>query len=129
VIRRLLGRSAEANVVKEWLWGHNVRMSRPEERTGESVIEKTGTKAKEPPLFRVLLHNDNYTTMEFVVDVLESVFSKPHEEALRIMLSVHQQGHGVCGVYPYEIAETKVAIVHELAQGHGFPLRASFEEV
>jgi ATP-dependent Clp protease adaptor protein ClpS len=103
-------------------------MSRPEEGTGDAVLEKTGIEVKEPPLFRVILHNDNYTTMEFVIEVLESVFAQPHEEAFRIMLNVHQHGHGVCGVYPFEIAETKVAIVHDLAREHGFPLRASVEE-
>ena len=103
-------------------------MGGSEEKAGGEVLEQTGTQVKEPPLFRVLLHNDNYTTMEFVVEVLESVFAMPHEQALRIMLSVHQQGHGVCGTYPYEIAETKVATVHALAREQGFPLRASFEE-
>jgi ATP-dependent Clp protease adaptor protein ClpS len=103
-------------------------MSRPDERAGEAVLEKTGTKVEEPPLFRVVLHNDNYTTMEFVVEVLESVFAMPHEQAFRVMLNVHQQGHGVCGMYPYEIAETKVATVHDLAREQGFPLRASVEE-
>ena len=103
-------------------------MGSPDERPGGEVLEKTGTEVKEPPLFRVLLHNDNYTTMEFVVEVLESVFALSHEQSLRVMLNVHQQGHGVCGVYPFEIAETKVATVHALAREQGFPLRASFEE-
>ena len=83
----------------------------------------------EPPLFRVLLHNDNYTTMDFVVLVLEKVFNKPPAEATRIMLNVHRKGVGVCGMYPGEIAETKVALVHELARDNSYPLKCSMEKV
>ncbi len=85
------------------------------------------TDLGEPRRFRVLLHNDHYTTMEFVVEILESVFNKNAPEATRIMLNVHKQGIGVCGVYSYEIAETKVDRVHYLAKEHGFPLRCSME--
>ena len=88
-----------------------------------------GTDLREPRRFRVLLHNDNYTTMDFVVEVLESVFNKNAPEATRIMLNVHKQGIGVCGVFTAEIAETKVAIVHHLARRRDFPLRCSMEEV
>jgi ATP-dependent Clp protease adaptor protein ClpS len=87
------------------------------------------TKAKEPPLYKVLLHNDDYTSMEFVVLLLEKVFNKSTPEATRIMLSVHQQGIGIAGVYHKEIAETKVAIVHELAQKNEYPLRCSMEKI
>lgn len=97
-------------------------------RTGGEVIEKTRHEVKEPTLYKVLLHNDHYTTMEFVVQVLESVFSKTPAEAFHIMMKVHTEGIGLCGHYPYEIAETKVATVHDLAKQHGFPLRASLEE-
>ena len=82
----------------------------------------------EPPMFRVLLLNDDYTTMDFVVAVLMDVFSKSPEEATRIMLNVHQLGMGVCGVYPFEIAETKVDTVHALARENGFPLRCTMEK-
>jgi len=99
-----------------------------EGQLGGEVLEETGTEVEEPPLYRVILHNDNYTTMEFVVEVLESVFAKAPEEAERIMLNVHVKGQGVCGVYPFEIAETKVAIVHDMAREQGFPLKASLEE-
>ena len=102
-------------------------MGRPGAETDGAVLEQTDSEVCEPPLFRVLLHNDNYTTMEFVVDVLETVFGKPREEAERIMLAIHTQGLAVCGVYPHEIAETKVERVHDLARQHGFPLRSSFE--
>jgi len=96
--------------------------------SGEQVIEKTQEKTRKPPLYRVLLHNDDYTTMQFVVEVLEAIFHKSPAEAHRIMMSVHTRGHGVCGVYTHEVAETKVAAVHDRAREHGFPLRASLEE-
>jgi len=86
-------------------------------------------KVKEPPLYKVLLHNDDYTSMEFVVLLLEKIFSKTTPEATRIMLNVHQQGIGVAGVYHKEVAETKVAIVHDLAQKNEYPLRCSMERV
>jgi ATP-dependent Clp protease adaptor protein ClpS len=97
-------------------------------RTGSDVLEKTKLELKEPTLYKVVLHNDHYTTMDFVVQVLETVFNKSPAEAFRIMMKVHTEGRGLCGLYPYEIAETKVSTVHELAQQYGFPLRASMEE-
>jgi ATP-dependent Clp protease adaptor protein ClpS len=93
-----------------------------------SVLEKTQQQVKEPELYSVILLNDDYTTMEFVVQVLESVFGKGPAEAFRIMMQVHTQGQGLCGVYPWDIAETKVATVHDLANDSGFPLRASIEK-
>jgi ATP-dependent Clp protease adaptor protein ClpS len=85
-------------------------------------------RVQEPKLFRVLLHNDHYTTMDFVVKVIVSVFHKPAAEATRIMLDVHKKGHGVVGVYTWDIASTKVTQVHEMARESEFPLRASCEE-
>lgn len=82
----------------------------------------------EPPMFRVLLHNDNYTTMEFVVEILERVFFKTAAQATQIMLNVHRKGVGTCGVYPFDIAETKVALVKRLAEERGFPLLCTMEE-
>lgn len=93
----------------------------------EEKVEHS-TDLSEPPQFRVLLHNDNYTTMDFVVQVLEAVFNKSPSEATQIMLHVHNQGIGVCGVYSSEIAETKVAMVHHLAREHKFPLKCSMEK-
>ncbi len=84
---------------------------------------------REPSMFKVLLLNDDYTTMEFVVEVLMQVFAKSFEAATEIMLNVHHKGVGVCGVYPFEIAETKVDTVHSLAKERGFPLRCALEEV
>ncbi|MBI2835110.1 MAG: ATP-dependent Clp protease adapter ClpS [Acidobacteria bacterium] len=100
----------------------------PERQTGGEVLEKTKPTTKEPTLYRVVLHNDDYTTMEFVIEILESLFNKQPAEAYRIMMQVHTQGRGVCGHYTYEIAETKVATVHDVARGAGFPLRATVEE-
>jgi len=103
-------------------------MADQQQRPGGETLEKTRADVREPVLFKVVLHNDDYTTMEFVVRVLESVFLKQPAEAYRIMMLVHTQGHGLCGAYPYEIAESKVATVHELAREHGYPLRATIEE-
>lgn len=94
----------------------------------EQIRSVPREETTEPPLFRVLLHNDDYTTMEFVVQVLVSLFGKSIEEATRIMLNVHHHGVGLCGLYPYEIAETKVSAVHAAADEHGFPLKCSMEK-
>ncbi len=94
----------------------------------ELVTSKPTEDLKEPPVYKVLLHNDDYTTMEFVVEILMNVFNKAIEEATRIMLNVHQQGIGVCGAYSYEVAETKVDTVHLLAHENGFPLKCSMEK-
>ena len=96
--------------------------------TDRSVLEKTKDETKKPELFAVILLNDDYTTMDFVVQVLESIFNKQPAEAFRIMMQVHTQGQGLCGVYPFEVAETKVGTVHEVAREHGFPLHAVIEE-
>jgi ATP-dependent Clp protease adaptor protein ClpS len=93
----------------------------------EEVEDEIQEDLEEPPLYRVLLHNDDYTTMQFVVEVLMVVFNKSIEEATRIMLNVHKKGVGLCGVYPYEIAETKVDTVDSLARENGFPLKCSME--
>ncbi len=79
-------------------------------------------------MYKVLLHNDDYTTMEFVVDILVTVFGKSLEKATQIMLNVHHKGKGLCGIYPREIAETKVKTVHTLAARKGFPLKSTMEK-
>ncbi len=94
----------------------------------EHILEKTRDKISEPPMFKVLLHNDDYTTMEFVVDILMHVFKKVEDDAIRIMLNVHKAGIGLCGIYTYEIAETKVEQVHSLANENGFPLKCTMEK-
>ena len=97
----------------------------PEEE--QSVVSDVSEETDEPPMYRVLLHNDDYTTMEFVVEILMAVFHKSMEESMAIMLNVHQIGIGLCGIYPYEVAETKVETVHALAQEAGFPLKSTME--
>lgn len=93
----------------------------------EEVDEEVQEDLEEPPLYLVLLHNDDYTTMQFVVEVLMAVFNKSMEEATNIMLNVHKKGVGLCGLYPYEVAETKVNTVVTLASENGFPLKCSME--
>jgi len=96
--------------------------------TKEDVITETREDVTEPSMYRVLLINDDYTTMEFVVEILMLVFSKSVEEATQIMLNVHRIGVGLCGVYTYEVAETKVNTVDALAKERGFPLKCSMEK-
>lgn len=97
-------------------------------QSDENVAEKEKQETEEPSLYRVILLNDDYTTMEFVIHVLEAVFHKPLPEATRIMLSVHKKGAGLCGVYTREIAETKVAEVHAMASENQFPLKCTMEK-
>ena len=92
------------------------------------VITKPRAKTQKPSMYKVLLLNDDYTPMEFVVHVLERFFAKNHEEATQIMLHVHRKGVGICGVYPYEIAETKVTQVIDLARKHQHPLQCTLEK-
>ncbi len=91
------------------------------------VVTKSEVKTKKPSLYRVLILNDDYTPMEFVVYVLERFFNKNREEATRIMLHVHNHGVGICGVYTYEVAETKVSQVLDLAQRNEHPLQCMME--
>ncbi len=93
------------------------------------VLIKDDIADDEPRLFKVLLHNDNYTTMDFVVEVLETIFFKTPAEAMQIMLKVHRTGIGTCGIYPFDVAESKVEQVHQMARQRQFPLKSSLEEV
>ena len=92
------------------------------------VVTRTRTQTKKPSLYRVVILNDDYTPMEFVVFVIERFFNKSREEATRIMLHVHQHGVGVCGVFTYEVAETKVAQVIDLARRNEHPLQCTMEK-
>ena len=89
---------------------------------------KNDQEIREPKMYRVVLHNDDYSTMDFVIEVLISIFHKPAADATRIMLDVHKKGMGICGVYTYDIASTRVARVHQLAKKRQFPLKCSIEE-
>jgi ATP-dependent Clp protease adaptor protein ClpS len=95
---------------------------------GIGVVTRTKPETKKPSLYRVLILNDDYTPMEFVVYVLERFFNKSREDATRVMLHVHQTGVGVCGVYTYEVAETKVAQVLDLARRNEHPLQCVMEK-
>ena len=96
--------------------------------TGTGTITRTRTKTKKPSMYKVLLLNDDYTPMEFVVYVLQRFFSKNAEDATKIMLHVHQNGVGICGVFTYEVAETKVSQVMDLARQHDHPLQCTMEK-
>jgi len=103
-----------------------------QDRTGGAIKERpdirNDPKKQDPALFKVVLLNDDYTTMDFVLHILETLFQKSPAEAYRIMMHVHQNGRGIAGVYPWEVAETKAATVRSLAADAGFPLRAAIED-
>ena len=103
-------------------------MRRREELDGDVQLAER-TKLEEPPRFRVILHNDDFTTMDFVVQILRSIFHKSLEEATRIMMHVHTRGRGECGVYSFEIAESKVYAVRSQAKLAGYPLKCTMEKV
>lgn len=100
--------------------------------SGPKTREVTRTRPKtvvppKPPLYKVVLHNDHFTTMDFVIDILKAVFHKTDEVAVLIMMDVHVNGLGIAGIYPVDVAETKITNVHELARKNGFPLKCSLE--
>lgn len=97
------------------------------ENKTQFIVEKK-VKVEEPRLYRVILHNDHYTTMDFVVEILIRIFDKSSAEAVKIMLDTHRLGRGICGVYTYDLAVTKVSQVHRIARMRGFPLKCSYEE-
>jgi len=94
----------------------------------EGADSEVKDDVREPPMYKVLLHNDDYTTMEFVVEVLMFIFNKSPEEAVGVMLNVHRKGIGICGVYTFEVSETKVNSVHSIARQNGFPLKCTMEK-
>lgn len=95
---------------------------------GTGAVTKVRPKTKKPSLYKVLLLNDDYTPMEFVVHILENIFNKNRDESVEIMLHVHRHGVGVCGVFTFEVAETKVAQVIEFARRHEHPLQCTMEK-
>ncbi|HEY2009263.1 MAG TPA: ATP-dependent Clp protease adapter ClpS [Rhizomicrobium sp.] len=96
--------------------------------TGTGIVTKTRPKTKKPSLYKVLLLNDDYTPMEFVVHILEKIFGKSREEAVDVMLHVHRHGVGICGIFTFEVAETKVAQVIEFSRRHQHPLQCTMEK-
>ena len=101
---------------------------RGEEGPGTGVVVKAKPKTKKPSMYKVLMLNDDYTPMEFVVHILERFFNKNRQEATRIMMHVHRRGVGICGVYTYEVAETKVTQVMDFARQHQHPLQCTLEK-
>lgn len=95
--------------------------------TYEVVKESVEERTQEPHMYRVILHNDDYTTRDFVVEILVHIFHKPLDQAVELMWQVHRKGSGVAGIYPRDIAETKVLSVTNLAREHGFPLLTTME--
>ena len=104
-------------------------MSKTKDEHQGLVAIKDREEIHEPSLYKALLHNDDYTSMEFVVAILENIFGKTTSMATKIMLDVHQEGVGVAGIYTREICETKIELVHYLARKNGFPLRCSLEKI
>ena len=96
-------------------------------RFDSDILEETKKEVDEPDMYKVVLHNDHYTTKDFVVEVIQKIFHKPVIEATKIMLHVHKSGKGVVGVYTFDIAHTKAAQVHQLAREREFPLKCSVE--
>jgi ATP-dependent Clp protease adaptor protein ClpS len=101
--------------------------TRPDAREGTLIEPRSDQKVERPRLWRVLLHNDDYTTQEFVVWVLETIFHKPQGEAFAIMMSVHRSGLGLAGVYTRDVAETKLRATRDVAEEHEFPLLVTME--
>jgi ATP-dependent Clp protease adaptor protein ClpS len=101
----------------------------PDAQYEDAALAESAEKVEEPPLFKVLLHNDDFTTMEFVIWVLETIFNMAEEQAVQVMLNVHLRGSGVAGIYTFEIAETKVQKTLGLAREHEYPLLVTMEQV
>lgn len=100
----------------------------PESRFEEAPVAESEEKTEEPPLFKVLLHNDDYTTMDFVVHILQSVFNMAADQAVQVMLNVHLTGIGIAGIYSYEVAEMKIARTTAMAREQEFPLLCTMEK-
>lgn len=103
-------------------------MGKTNPRHQEDILTKNREDLQEPPLFEVLLHNDDYTTMEFVIEILIAVFNKTDQEAKKIMMNIHEKGKGIVGVYTYDIALTKTTLTESIARERQYPLKTSIEE-
>jgi ATP-dependent Clp protease adaptor protein ClpS len=119
---------ASAPSVRHRLHERQHSVTRERDETDGAVKERVRTEKQDPRLYAVVLLNDDYSTMNFVVHVLETLFQKEPAEAYRIMMQVHRNGRGVAGVYPWEVAETKVEVVTMMARDASYPLRATIED-
>src|SRR5690242_16336576 len=132
VTRKGLSPGVAKPISSEWIAIGRIDMSDNGRQGGEGpgtgVIVKAKPKTKKPSMYKVLMLNDDYTPMEFVVHILERFFAKNRQEATRIMLHVHRRGVGICGVYTYEVAETKVTQVMDFARQHQHPLQCTLEK-
>ncbi len=104
------------------------KMSIQDPEIKKNILMDSRHKQGYPSMYKVILHNDDYTTMDFVVEILTTIFGKPLENATNIMLNIHEQGKGICGSYTREVAETKVSTVHSLAREREFPLKSTMEK-
>jgi ATP-dependent Clp protease adaptor protein ClpS len=104
-------------------------MAKQENNHETDILIRDENDLQEPPRYKVILHNDDYTSMDFVVMVLERVFNKTREDATKVMLNVHLEGRGSAGVYTREVGETKVAIVHQMARKSQYPLKCTMERI
>jgi ATP-dependent Clp protease adaptor protein ClpS len=100
----------------------------PSKSSGSTTLKPSAAKVKPPPMYRVVMYNDDFTPMEFVVEVLQMFFSLPREQATQVMLKVHTEGRGVCGTYPKDVASTKVEQVVQYSRQHQHPLQCAMEE-
>ncbi len=98
------------------------------DNTQDELKLKPKPRLDEPKMYRVIMHNDHYTTMDFVIEVIMKVFNKSAAEATKIMLDIHKKGKGLCGIYTYDLAATKISIVHRMARQSEYPLKCSYEE-
>jgi ATP-dependent Clp protease adaptor protein ClpS len=121
-------RGTDAGVAGRCKPYYAVQVTGGQDKTDGVVKERVKTEKKDPTLYKVVLLNDDYTTMEFVMHVLETLFQKSPAESYRIMMQVHLNGQGIAGVYPWEVAETKVEALTSMARAAEFPLRAAIEE-
>jgi ATP-dependent Clp protease adaptor protein ClpS len=127
-IRVRIGEKTKQNLAMKDSGDNNDDGKNGSGNTGTGIVTKTRPKTKKPSLYKVLLLNDDYTPMEFVVHILEKIFGKSREEAVDVMLHVHRHGVGICGIFTFEVAETKVAQVIEFSRRHQHPLQCTMEK-
>jgi ATP-dependent Clp protease adaptor protein ClpS len=126
--RERAGFTAHASAADAGNISLNIMGAHPREKEGDLLVIEPNTKVARPPMFKVMMLNDDYTPMEFVVEVLKTIFHQPHEEAMSIMLAIHHQGSGLCGVYTRDVAETKIDHVVHIAREHEYPLQCRLEQ-